>query len=188
MPPPPSRPSSSSRHVASNRSEETPSYVPYALTPSTGISHFNQKVPPRIPPRTHRAHKPPPPSIEHEVPLSTETKSTSITQHRRRPPPPPPLPAPPPSSSISKTRSSRKSARSNSNIDTQPRASSVVASRTVLTNKTVPLKEEHLLKRATSADRVGRERWLHHITDSSTINNGSLSICLSIPSFFNHSF
>lgn len=176
MPPPPQRPpsSSSSRHIAPNRPEETPSYVPYAFTPSTGISHFNQKVPPRIPPRTHRANKPPPP-LEQEVPLSPETKSSSIGQHRRRPPPPPPPPPPASTSSISKTRSSRKSSRSNSNIDTQPRASSVVASRTVPTNKIVPLKEEHLLKRSTSADRVGRERWLHHITDSSAINNGFIS-------------
>lgn len=166
--PPPARPSSSSsRPITSHRSEETPSYVPYALTPSTGISHFNQKVPPRIPPRTHRTSKPSP-TIEQEVPLSTDTKSNSMTQYRRRPPPPPPPPPP----SISKTRSSRKSSRSNSNIDTQLRASSVVASRTGTTNKNVPLREEQLLKRSSSADRVGRERWLHHITDSSAINNG----------------
>jgi hypothetical protein len=148
----------------SNRSEETPSFVPYSLTPSTGISHLNQKVPPRIPPRIQRTPKPSP-SIEQEVPLSTETKSNSII-HTRRPPPPPPPP------SIPKTRSSRKYSRSNSNIDVQPRASSAIGSRTLSTTKHLPLKEEHLLKRSSSADRVGRERWLHHITDSSAINNG----------------
>ena len=125
----------------SNRSEETPSFVPYPATPSTGISHLNEKVPPRIPPRMHRAPKPSP-SIEQEVPLSTETKSNSII-HNRRPPPPPP---PPPPTSISKTRFSRKSSRSNSTVDVQQRASSAVGSRTLPTTKNVPLKEEHLTK------------------------------------------
>ncbi|CAF3470216.1 unnamed protein product, partial [Rotaria socialis] len=37
---------------------------------------------------------------------------------------------------------------------------------------------EHLLKRSSSADRVGRERWLHHITESVTINNGIFLIFL----------
>jgi hypothetical protein len=145
----------------SNRSEETPSFVTYPLTPSTGVSYLNQKVPPRIPPRMHRTQKPLS-SIEQEVPLSTETKASSII-HNRRPPPPPP-PAPP---SISKPRSSRKSSKS----DVQQRASSAVGPRTLPTTKT-PLREEHLLKRSSSVDRVGRERWLHHITDSSAINNG----------------
>ncbi len=157
----------------SNRSEETPSFVPYPLTPSTGISHLNQKVPPRIPPRIQRTPKPSP-SIEQEVPLSTDTKSNSIIHNRRRrtpPPPPPPPPAPP---SNSKTRSSRKSSRSEVQQQ-QQRASSALGSRTIPTTKQVPLKEEHLLKRSSSADRVGRERWLHHITDSSAINNGLLS-------------
>jgi hypothetical protein len=153
----------------SNRSEETPSFITYPLTPSTGVSHLNQKVPPRIPPRIHRTTKPSP-TIEQEVPLSTEIKSNSII-HNRRPPPPPP-PAPP----TNKTRSSRKYSRSNSNTDVQQRASSVVGPRTVSTTKRVPLKEEHLLKqRSSSADRVGRERWLHHITESSAINNGLLN-------------
>jgi hypothetical protein len=152
----------------SNRSEETPSFITYPLTPSTGISHLNQKVPPRIPPRIHRTPKPSP-TIEQEVPVSTEIKSNSII-HNRRPPPPPPPPLPLPM--INKTRSSRKCSRSNSNIDVQQRASSAVGIRPVSTTKREPLKEEHLLKRSSSADRVGRERWLHHITYSSAINNG----------------
>jgi hypothetical protein len=162
---PPPRPSSSSRPVLSNRSEETPSFVSYPLTPSTGISHLNLKVPPRIPPRISRTPKPSSP-IEQEVPLSTETKIRT-----RRPPPPPPLPAPP-ASIISKPRSSRKYSRSNSNVDVQQRALSAIGSRTLSTAKHAPLREEQLLKRSSSADRVGRERWLHHITDSSAINNG----------------
>ncbi len=154
----------------SNRSEETPSFITYPSTPGTDISHLNQKVPPRIPPRIHRTTKPSS-SIEQEVPLSTEIKSNSII-HNRRPPPPPPPPPPINKTESNKPRLSRKSSRSNSNIDVQQRASSAVGSRTLPTTKLVPLKEEHLLKRSSSADRVGRERWLHHITDSSAINNG----------------
>ena len=44
------------------------------------------------------------------------------------------------------------------------------------------MKEEQLLKRSSSADRVGRERWLHHITEPSAANNGTadlLSLSLS---------
>jgi hypothetical protein len=166
---PPPRPSSSSRLVMSNRSEETPTFATYPLTPSTGISHLNQKVPPRIPPRIHRPLKHSSSTIEQEVPMSTESKSN------RRPPPPPPPPPPiyhAESNKSTKTRSSRNCSRSNSNIDVQQRASSALGSRTISTAKRVPLKEEHLLKRSSSADRVGRERWLHHITDSSAMNNG----------------
>ncbi|CAF4543451.1 unnamed protein product, partial [Rotaria sp. Silwood2] len=175
----PPRPSSSSRLVMSNRLEETPSCVTYALTPSTGISHLNEKVPPRIPPRIQRTTKPLP-SVEQEVPtISTETKSNSVIQNRRPPPPLPPPPLPPiyntESNKSNKTRLSRKSSRSNSIIDVQQRASSALGSRvlptTVSSTKRVTLKEENLLKRSSSADRVGRERWLHHITDPLTINN-----------------
>lgn len=136
----------------SNRSEETPS---------------TEKVPPRLPPRVHRATKLSP-SIEQEVPISSETILN------RRPPPPPP---PPITNKSTKTRSSRKSSRSNSIIDVQQRSSSVLGPRTspIITSNTknLALKEQHLLKRSSSADRIGRERWLHHITDSFAINNGS---------------
>jgi hypothetical protein len=158
----------------SNRSEETPTFVTYPVTPSTGISHLNQKVPPRIPPRIQRPSKPSS-YIEQEVPISTKTN--------RRPPPPPPPPPPiyhPESNKSTKTRSSRKCSRSNSNIDVQQRAASAVGTRVVSTTKHVPLKEEHLLKRSSSADRVGRERWLHHITESSAINNGLFNFLLKI--------
>lgn len=168
----------------SNRSEDTPSFINYPSTPSTGISHLNQKVPPRIPPRILRTLKPSP-SIEQEVPLSPEPKSNSIIHNRRRPPPPPPPPSLP-LPSINKTRLSRKSFQSNSHTDFQQRASSAVGSRTISTTKQVPLKEEHLLKRSSSADRVGRERWLHHITDSSAINNGLFSSSSSFFLFLNH--
>jgi hypothetical protein len=60
----------------------------------------------------------------------------------------------------------------------QQRASSAVGTRTLSATKHVPLREEHLLKRSSSADRVGRERWLHHITDSSAINNGFRSLSI----------
>jgi hypothetical protein len=154
----------------SNRSEETPSFIAYPFTPSTGLSHLHEKVPPRIPPRIHRTPKPSP-SIEQEVPISTNSNIQN-----RRPPPPPPLPMS--TTESNKIRLSRKSSRSNSNINIQQRASSALGTRTlptpILSNKRLPLKEEHLLKRSSSADRVGRERWLHHITESSAINNGLL--------------
>jgi hypothetical protein len=111
-------------------------------------------------------------SIEQEVPVSSSIKSHSNIQNRRPPPPPPP---PISTHESNKIRLSRKCSRSNSIIDTQQqRASSAVAPRTLPTTtiKRVPLKEEHLLKRSSSADRVGRERWLHHITDSAAINTG----------------
>lgn len=152
----------------------------YPMTPSTGLSHFTQNIPPRVPPRPHRTPKPSP-TIEQEVPLSSAQPKLITNTLHRRPPPPPPItePEPPlrtPRSSSNKTRFSRKCSRSNSTIEVQPRASSAISSRpltnTATTVKRTPLKEEHLLKRSSSADRVGRERWLHHITDSSAVNNG----------------
>jgi hypothetical protein len=167
----------------SNRSEETPSLITYPMTPSTGLSRSHQRVPPRIPPRVQRTPKPSP-SIEQEVPASAETKLSSSVS-TRRPPPPPPLPQPAvshiESSKPNKTRTSRKYSKSNSHADVQHRSSSAVSSRAVptcvaatATTKRAPLKEEHLLKRSSSADRVGRERWLHHITESSAMDNGLL--------------
>ena len=153
------------------RSEETPSFTTYPLTPSTGISHLNQKIPPRLPPRSQRSSKLSP-TIEQEVPLSTEIKSNSVLQHRRPPPPPPPPLPPIYKAESTKTRLSRKDSKTNSQLNIQQRASSAVNSRPISTTKRVPIKEEHLLKRSSSADRVGRERWLHHITESSAINNG----------------
>lgn len=185
--PPQRPPSSSSRFAIPNHSEQTPSCITYPITPSTGISHLNERIPPRIPPRIQRTPRTVQ-SIEQEVPIvPRETKSHSIIQNRR-PPPPPPLPSnsvlpiihTAESSKSHKTRSSRKLSRSYSIVDTQQRASSAIGSRTVPTTTTttttatkrVTLKEENLLKRSTSADRVGRERWLHHITDSVAVNNG----------------
>ena len=124
----------------------------------------------------HRTAQPLP-SIEQEAALSTETKSDSVVRNRR-PPPPPPL-SPIDRTKSNKTRLSRKCSTSNSNIGMQQRTSSALSPRTLPTTagttKRAPLKEEHLLKRSSSADRVGRERWLHHITDSLTINNRSFS-------------
>ncbi|CAF3932756.1 unnamed protein product [Adineta steineri] len=185
---PPSRPLSSSRLVMSNRSEETPTFITYPLTPNTGSSHLTQKVPPRIPPRIHRTPKPSPTTIEQEVPVSAETRLSSSIQNRRPPPPPPPPHAPSTLTTelnkLNKTRFSRKYSRTNLTNDVQQRASSAIATRTIptpiSTAKRVPLKEEHLLKRSSSADRVGRERWLHHITDSSTINN-TIKLRTSLP-------
>ncbi|CAF4592416.1 unnamed protein product [Rotaria sp. Silwood1] len=173
--PPPRPPSSSSRLII----EETPSCVTYALTPSTGISHLNEKVPPRIPPRIQRSIKPLS-SIEQEVPtLLTETKLNSNIQNRRPPPPPPIY-----NTETNKKRLSRKYSRTNSIIDVQQRASSVLSSRILptiaSTTKHVTLKEENLLKRSSSVDRIGRERWLHHITDPLTINN-AIKLRASLP-------
>ncbi|CAF3696728.1 unnamed protein product [Rotaria sordida] len=185
---PPPRPLSSSRLAMPNRLEETPSCVTYPLTPSTGISHLNEKVPPRIPPRIQRTTKPLS-NVEQEVPtISTETKPNSVIQNRRPPPPLPPSPLPTiynmESNKSNKTRLSRKCSRSNSIIDVEQRASSALGSRilptTVSTTKRVTLKEENLLKRSSSADRVGRERWLHHITDPLTINN-AIKLRASLP-------
>jgi len=113
------------------------------------------------------------PSIEQEVPLSNSTTE----QHRRRRPPPPPPPPPLPiykTESI-KTRLSRRDTKSTSNCNQQQqqqRASSAISTQQISTTKRTPMREEHLLKRASSADRIGRERWLHHITESSAANNG----------------
>ncbi|CAF2141597.1 unnamed protein product [Rotaria magnacalcarata] len=187
---PPARPLSSSRLVMSNRSEETPSCATYPLTPSTGISHLNEKVPPRLPPRIQRTPNKHLQTVEQEVPTaSTEPKANSNI-HNRRPPPPLPLPVLPPvynteSNKSNKMRLSRKLSRSNSIVDVQQRASSVVGSRILpttasSTTKHVTLREENLLKRSSSADRVGRERWLHHITESVTINN-AIKLRASLP-------
>ncbi|CAF1622622.1 unnamed protein product, partial [Adineta ricciae] len=188
---PPSRPSSSSRIAASNRSEGTPSFITYPITPSTGLSQLHQKVPPRVPPRVQPKTKPSP-SIEQEVPASVATKLNTSLSNRRPPPPPPAPPQSVPTlpnvqtAKPHKARLARKDYRSNSHTDVQQRASSALNSRTVpappllTAPKRAPLKEEHLLKRSSSADRVGQERWLHHITDSSAINNG-IKLRTSLP-------
>jgi hypothetical protein len=166
------------------------------MTPSTGLSHVNQNMPPHLPPRVHRTPRTSS-TIEHEVPIPSSMAIKSMTNIlHRRPPPPPPLTQNEPvrllSSPSNRTRLSRNDSKSKSTIDMQQRASSAVglrpstvaavaatstsaATATSTTNNTtkhLPLKEEHFFKRSTSADRIGRERWLHHITDSSAINNG----------------
>ena len=118
----------------------------FAETPSTALSH----LPPSIPPRVQRTPKASP-TIEQEVPLSAAKN--------RRPPPPPPIPV--------ATPLKKRSSRSNSVVAPRPSI--------VTTPKSKPKKEEQLLQRSSSADRVGRERWLHHITDSSAMNTGESS-------------
>jgi len=136
----------------------------FAETPTTGLSH----LPPSLPPRIQRTPKASP-TVEQEVPVSA-------SKTRRIPPPPPTTMTTP------KVRPSRKTSRSNSIVDVQPRSSSVVPPRpSILTTpKIVPKKEEQLFKRSSSADRIGRERWLHHITDSSAMNT-AIKLRTSLP-------
>ncbi|CAF4440204.1 unnamed protein product, partial [Rotaria magnacalcarata] len=86
------------------------------------ISHLNEKVPPRLPPRIQRTPNKHLQTVEQEVPTaSTEPKANSNI-HNRRPPPPLPLPVLPPvynteSNKSNKMRLSRKLSRSNSIVD-----------------------------------------------------------------------
>ena len=131
-------------------------FMNYPMTPSTGLSHFTQNIPPRVPPRPHRTSKPSP-TIEQDVPLLSARPKPTTNTLPRRPPPPPPVsqPEPPqqtPRSSSHKTRFSRKCSRSNSTLEVQQRAASAIGSRpstsTATTVKRGPLKRRNIFSNA----------------------------------------
>lgn len=146
----PSRSASLSRTIRATRSEEIFTKTSSPQTTKTISPNVQPSIPPRVPIRSQRTPicKP---SSNNVTPI--ERPIFDSPQQRR------PAPTPP----IVEQREDQKPSRT---IFT-PRRSST---------KALPFKQENLLKRSSSADRVGRERWLHHITDASSINNGFYSI------------